>query len=335
MRPAPVAHRLSKMAYLYLRNDVNREQGRCGIIENTSTVNRAVYNRGVIRFGYPTQNLTIPAGTNRTLRLANLHDADKVRALIRENLASLVTIIRWNAEHGIPLFRMGQGLIPFASHPEFPYDWEIEHGEELKKAGKLARKLGIRLSMHPGQYIQPGSLKPDVAERSLAELRYVSRIFDLIGSPDSVLVLHMGGAYEDKPATAARFVETIRPEEGVLRHLALENDERIWTVAEVAEVSSSLGVPAITDTLHRDLNPGDLTLAEALDLSLPTWEDRGGRPKLHLSSQNPEKQPGAHAYSVDIEDWEMLVEALGGREADVMIEAKGKERTLIPLGVEL
>ena len=289
----------------------------------------------MIHLGYPTQNLTIPAGTNRTLRLANLQDADKVRALIRENLAGLETIIWWNATHGIPLFRMGQALIPFASHPRFPYAWEDEHGEALARAGSLARELGIRLSMHPGQYIQPGSPKPDVAERSLAELRYVARVFDLIGSRDSVLVLHVGGAYGDKPATAARFVETMRPERGVLDYLALENDERIWTAAEVTEVARSLGVPGITDAFHHSLNPGGLTLEEALDRSLATWKVREGRPKLHLSSQDPEKQPGAHAYSVEVEDWEALVEALGGREADVMVEAKGKERALVPLGVEL
>jgi hypothetical protein len=68
---------------------------------------RAVYNPGVIRLGYPTQNLTIPAGTNRTLRLANLHDAGKVRGLIRENLAGLDAVIRWNARHDVGLFRMG------------------------------------------------------------------------------------------------------------------------------------------------------------------------------------------------------------------------------------
>lgn len=289
----------------------------------------------MIRLGYPTQNLTIPAGTNRTLRLANLHDADRVRALIRENLAGLDTVIRWNAEYGVPLFRMGQALIPFASHPGFPYDWEAEHGDELRRAGELARELGIRLSMHPGQYIQPGSPKPEVTGRSLAELRYVARIFDLIGSPDSVLVLHMGGAHEDKPATTARFIEAMRPEEGVLKYLALENDERIWTVAEVVEVAGSLGIPAIADTLHHDLNPGGLTLEGAFDLSLPTWQDRGARPKLHLSSQNPEKQPGAHAYSVDLVDWRALVDALRGREADVMVEAKGKEHALVPLGIKL
>ena len=288
-----------------------------------------------IRLGYATQNLTIPASTNRTLRLAGLGDAEKVRALAWENLLGLETIVRWNADHGVPLFRIGQSLVPFASHPDFPYDWEAEHGDDLREIGELARSLGIRLSMHPGQYIQPGSPKPGVSERSLIELRYVARVFDLIGNPDSVIVLHMGGAYEDRGTTAARFVETMRPETEVLRYLALENDERIWAVPEIVETSRALGIPAITDTFHHDLNPGGLTLDEALDLSLPTWEPRGVRPKLHLSSQDPVKQAGAHAYLVDVRDWQTLVSALGGREADVMIEAKGKEHALAPLGVEI
>lgn len=287
----------------------------------------------MIRIGYPTQNLTIPAGTNRTLRLANLPDREKVRGLVRENIAGLREILEWNARHEVGLFRMGQSLIPFASHPAFPYDWESEHGDSLREAGELARTLGIRLSMHPGQYIQPGSLKLEVAERSLVELRYVTRVFDLIGSPDSVLVLHMGGAYEDRAATAKRFVEKMRPEADVLRYLALENDERIWTAKEITKTATALGVPAITDTLHHALNPGGLSLREALDLSLPTWSVRDARPKLHLSSQDPVKQPGAHSYAIDIEDWSALVDALEGRDTDVMVEAKGKEQALIPLGL--
>jgi UV DNA damage endonuclease len=287
----------------------------------------------VIRLGYPTQNLTIPASTNRTLRLANVGDAEKVRALVFENLLGLETILRWNAEHGINLFRMGQSLIPFASHPAFPYDWEAEHGDDLLGIGELARSLGIRLSMHPGQFIQPSSLRPEVSERSLAELRYVARVFDLIGSFDSVIVLHMGGAYEDRTASTARFAETMLPETGVLRYLALENDERVWTVSAIVQTARSLGVPAITDAFHHGLNPGGLALREALDHSLPTWEISDARPKIHLSSQDPEKQAGAHAYSVDLEDWHALLDALDGRDADVMVEAKGKEQALVPLGV--
>ena len=295
----------------------------------------ALYTWSVIRFGYPTQNLTMPASTNRTLRLANLPDVEKLKGLVRENIFDLKRILRWNAEHGIGLFRMGQNLIPFASHPAFPYDWEAEHGKPLREAGELARDLGIRLSMHPGQYVNPGSLKPDVVERSLAELRYVARVFDLLGNLDGVVVLHMGGAYADKRGSAARFIEVLQSEAQILRYLALENDERIWTVAEVVRTADALGIPAITDAFHHDLNPGGLTLKEALDLSLPTWAPRGVRPKLHLSSQDPAKQAGAHAYSVDSRDWQALLGVIGGRDVDVMVEAKGKECALAPMGVEI
>jgi UV DNA damage endonuclease len=287
----------------------------------------------VNRFGYAAQNLTIPATTNRTLRLAGLGNADKVCALVRENIASLRTIVSWNARHGVGLFRIGQSLIPFASHPSFPYDWAAEHGDDLRSIGEQAKALGIRLSMHPGQYIQPGSLTPDVVERSLAELRYGSMLFDLIGSADSVLVLHMGGAYGDRHSTSARFIDVMRQQPDILRYLALENDERIWTVPEIADTADQLGVPVIVDTLHHALNPGRVALEDALDRALPTWQQRGIRPKVHISSQDPVKQAGAHAFGVDRRDLDTLLAMLQGRDVDIMVEAKGKERALIGLGL--
>jgi UV DNA damage endonuclease len=80
--------------------------------------------------------------------------------------------------------------------------------------------------MHPGQFFQPGSLRPEVSERGLAEVRYVARVLDLISNPDAVIVPHMGGKYEDGKATAERFVERISLETGVLRYLTLEIDGR-------------------------------------------------------------------------------------------------------------
>lgn len=290
-----------------------------------------MYLLGMIRYGYPAQNLTLPATTNRTLRLASLADAEKVRALVWENMLGLETIVRWNAERGIRLFRIGQGLIPFASHPAFPYDWSEEHGDDLRELGALARSLGVRLSMHPGQFINPGSPNPETAGRSLDELRYAARVFDLMGLDDAVVVLHLGGAYDDRPAAVARFVEALQGQEDILRYLALENDERIWTVGEIVGAARALGIPAILDNLHHSLNPGGLSLGEALDLALPTWEARGVRPKVHLSSQDPTKRPGAHAHSIEAEDWAAFLDALGGRETDVMVEAKGKELALTRL----
>ena len=290
-----------------------------------------MYLLGMIRYGYPAQNLTLPATTNRTLRLASLADAEKVRALVWENMLGLETIVRWNAERGIRLFRLGQSLIPFASHPAFPYDWSEEHGDDLRALGALGRALRVRLSMHPGQFINPGSPNPETVGRSLDELRYAARVFDLMGLDDAVVVLHLGGAYDDRPAAIVRFVDALRAQEDILRYLALENDERIWTVGEIVGAARALGIPAILDNLHHSLNPGGLSLGEALDLALPTWEARGVRPKVHLSSQDPTKRPGAHAYSIEPEDWAAFLDALGGRETDVMVEAKGKELALSTL----
>jgi hypothetical protein len=38
---------------------------------------------------------------------------------------------------------------------------------------------------------------------------------------------------------------------------------------------------------------------------------------------------------VDSRDWQALLGVVGGRAADVMIEAKGKEHALAPIGVEI
>ncbi|GLV48966.1 UV DNA damage endonuclease [Thermus sp. LT1-2-5] len=277
----------------------------------------------MIRLGYPCENLTLKASTNHTLRLGSLRE-ERVRAKVAQNLADLERILRWNAEHGFHLFRIGQHLVPFASHPAFPYAWEEAHREDLRRLGALAKALGQRLSFHPGQYVNPGSPDPKVVERSLAELRYSARALSLLRAEDGVLVLHLGGAYGDRKGALRRFTENLRGEGEVLRYLALENDERLWSVEEALEAAEVLGVPVVVDTLHHALHPGRLSLEEALRLAFATWRTR---PKVHLASQDPTRRPGAHALRVSSEDWERLLAALPG-PADIMVEAKGKERGL-------
>ena len=281
-----------------------------------------------IRFGYPCQNETLSATTNRGIKLASLGDIDRIRDKIQDNLNDLEQMLLWNRDAGIQLFRIGQHLIPFASHPDFPYEWATYHEERITQIGKLAMEAGLRLSMHPGQFINPGSPKDEVVERSLAELHYSATVLDLLEAEDGVIVLHLGGAYGDKPSAIRRFVEVMRAESQVNRYLAIEVDERVWTLAEVTEVAVALGVGAIVDNLHHRLNPGKLSLEEAIKLARPTWKTR---PKLHLSSQDPSKKPGAHNVSILPEDWEELLRALDGEVADIMVEAKGKEKAVLPL----
>jgi len=46
--------------------------------------------------------------------------------------------------------------------PSSVSDWEAAHAAELARLGALARILGQRLSMHPGQYVNPASPAPKV-----------------------------------------------------------------------------------------------------------------------------------------------------------------------------
>ena len=203
-----------------------------------------------IRFGYPCQNETLSATTNRGIKLASIKDVERIRDKIQDNLNDLERMLLWNRDEGIHLFRIGQHLIPFASHPNFPYDWETYHTEHITQIGKLAKEIGVRLSMHPGQFINPGSPNDEVVERSLAELHYSATVLDLLGAEDGVIVLHLGGAYGDKPSAMRRFIEVMRAETQINRYLALEVDERVWTVVEVTDVAIALGVGAIVDGIN-------------------------------------------------------------------------------------
>jgi len=65
----------------------------------------------MIRLGYPCENLTLQATTNRTLRLQSLSE-ERIQAKAAANLQDLKRILEWNAAHGFGLFRIGQHLIP-------------------------------------------------------------------------------------------------------------------------------------------------------------------------------------------------------------------------------
>lgn len=279
------------------------------------------------RLGYACQNLSLPATTNHTVRLATLAG---VESRIEANLQDLERMVRWNHAQGLGLLRIGSSMIPFASHADFPYDWRARHGDELARVGRIARELGVRLSQHPGQYIQPGSRDEGVAERSLAELRYSAALLEELGAADGVMVLHLGGAYGDHATTRARFVERLQAHPELLRWLAVEHDEKVWSFDQVLPAAQALGVPVVVDNLHHRLKPGTVSLAEALRLARPTW--RGRRQKVHLSSQKAGAAAGAHSDRILRADFEELLEAWGSDEPlDVMVEAKEKDLAALDL----
>lgn len=281
---------------------------------------------GVIHLGYACINLTLEASTNSTTRLALIGDRDRWLAPCQRNLDGMERILEFNGQHGLS-FRVGSGMVPFASHPTLVYDWLALLKTDLERLGRRARQLGIRLSMHPGQYCIPGSPRPEVVEASLAELRYSATLLQTMGVEDGVIVVHMGGQYGDFEATRQRTVANLRGETDVLSFLAFEHDDRIWPAEEVLPVCDALGLPLIADNLHHQLLPGRLSWSEVLREARVRWGSR--RPKFHLSSQAEGKRAGAHAEFISEQDVRGFVEVLGDADYDLMVEAKEKERAAL------
>ena len=73
---------------------------------------------------------------------------------------------------------------------------------------------------------------------------------------DSVIILHMGGVYNDKPATIERFKHTFttRLTDEMRARLVLENDEMCYSVDDLLPVCQELGVPIVLDYHHNWIN---------------------------------------------------------------------------------
>ena len=62
----------------------------------------------------------------------------------------------------ITMYRMATDLVPYCTHPDMPRFWGQvrECAADLAALGNVARDAGIRLSMHPSQYVVLNSPDP-------------------------------------------------------------------------------------------------------------------------------------------------------------------------------
>jgi UV DNA damage endonuclease len=118
----------------------------------------------------------------------------------------------------------------------------------------------------------------------------------------------------------------------------LENDDRTFSVQDLLPVCRRLGAPCVFDWLHHHAQPGEWAarpVREIMAEVVETWRPEDGYPKVHFSTQDPEKKPGAHAYGLDAQDFLAFAEELRAVTVDVMAECKGKDLALIALREEL
>ncbi|HNU73488.1 MAG: UV DNA damage endonuclease [Deltaproteobacteria bacterium ADurb.BinA179] len=285
----------------------------------------------MIRIGYACVNTALPSA-GRTFRIAG-YSPQRMLDTARSNIAALQRMLRWNRDHGIFLFRITSGLIPFGSHPVNSGEWRQVLGNDLKKIGGFIRANGMRVSMHPGQYSVLNSPNETYYQNTVRDLQYHQAVMELMELDGShTIVIHGGGAYRDKQRFARVLVERISDlDSGLRRRLVLENDERVFTAGDILAACLQTGLPGVLDVFHHQVLPSleGMDVRGIITRFAPTWAGR--RQKIHYSDQEPGRPAGSHSAHVDVERFGRLYEMISDFDLDVMIEAKDKQKSVLAL----
>ena len=286
------------------------------------------------RLGYVAIALSIDASTNRTCRLANATPG-RLRELGAANLAGLAEVLAFNVRSDVSLYRISSQIIPFASHAAVHFPWWEEFGGDLRRLGDFILRHDLRVSMHPGQFTVLSSPDERTLAASLRDIEWHVRFLDLLGVDSRhKVIVHLGGVYGDKVAALRRFAHTVRSLPLAWRQrLAVENDERLYTVDDALRAAAETGLPVVFDWLHHQLNPGRSgDASEAMARCFATWQgERDGLPKVHFSSPQRGGRLGAHADWVDPEEFARFLRMAPPTDFDCMLEAKKKDLALFRL----
>lgn len=279
-----------------------------------------------MRLGYPCINRSVGCTANTTFRLAS-YSEDRLKETISANLECLLRTLGWNVEHGLLFFRIGSGLVPFASHQICGFSWAEHFGKELRAIGSFAKRHGMRISMHPDQFVLLNSPDNGITERSVRELAYHCSVLDSMGLDKTAKVqIHVGGVYGDREAAIGRFVERYRmlgPE--IRKRLVIENDDRLYGVGDCLLISAKTGIPVVFDSFHHEcLNNGE-RMRKAILLAAKTWKNEDGPPMLDYSSARKGGRKGSHAESLDARHFRRFLGESHGLDFDLMLEIKDKE----------
>ena len=297
---------------------------------------------GSLRLGLCCQFLDAPirfrAATHRYVSgLGAAARREYLAAIARANAIALAHAVERCHELGIGAFRITSQVLPLATHPESGYRLEDldEAGviaASFGAAGALARTRGVRLSFHPDQFVVLNSAREDVVESSLREMTLQGEVAALVGA--DTICLHGGSAAGGKPEALDRLARALdRLSDDARTRLALENDDRVYTPADLLPLCERAGVPMIYDVHHHRCNADGLPVDEATLRAADTWRDR--EPWAHVSSPRAGwggGDPRPHADYIDPADvpaaW---LDVARRRGLTVDVEAKAKERAVVAL----
>jgi UV DNA damage endonuclease len=184
----------------------------------------------------------------RLLQFDTIEQKRMLRELYADNLARLGRALDFCVERGLRLYRLTSGLFPFADDDAGASVLE-EFADEARRTGERAAALGMRLVIHPDQFVVLSSDSEQVVSNSIKILETHAHVLDMLAQPRTTwTVIEIHGGKGDREA---RLVEAIRGlPEAVRTRLALENDEYAYSAQQILEVCRAACVPMVFDAHH-------------------------------------------------------------------------------------
>jgi len=251
---------------------------------------------------------------------------DHLANIVGDNINALMQALVYCVTHDIGSFRINSQFLPLCSHPDWQYKiHELPNGDylmsELDKCREYRQKTGLRLVLHPDQFVVLNSPKEDVVKNAIAELSYHAMLADLLGI--DVINIHGGGVYGNKPEALSRFKSHyLSLPENIKKRLTVENDDKSYTPSDLLPLCKDLNIPFVYDVHHHRCLKDHLLIQEATDEALTTWNRE---PLFHISSplegwSGP--KPQRHHDFISLSDFPDYWKTL---DLTVEIEAKAKE----------
>jgi UV DNA damage endonuclease len=252
------------------------------------------------------------------------------------NADALYRALIFCADNGIGAFRINSQILPAKTHPDVGYDLHaLPEGDRIvarfKQCGTFSIQNGIRTSFHPDQFLVLSSPDAGVVKRAVADLEYQTQVAQWVAA--DVLTIHGGGAYGDKPTALKRLAAVInRLSPDVKSRLTLENDDRVYTPADLLPVSTDTGIPLVYDVHHHRCLPDGNSVEDVTKTAISTWNRE---PLFHLSSPLNGWNKGPCRPHHDFIDPADFPDCWRDLDITVDVEAKAKELAVLKLKADL
>lgn len=298
----------------------------------------------IVRLGYVSLPLSINITSSKTItytRFKNINDGfNKIDSIILDNLDALYEILKYNKANNIHFYRMTSALIPLATLNDVKFDYITPYLNLYKKVGDFANKNGIRVDAHPDQFCVLNSINKDIVKNSIEILKYQKNLSNAFGFTNFKLVLHVGSSAGGKKASITRFINNFNKlEDSIKKMIILENDDKVFNIIDVLELSEKLKIPMVLDYHHYICNNNNEDIEKYLPRIFNTWKDEVYPPKVHFSTPKSKRKNEFRSHNdfINADDFITFLEIVKKytNRLDVMIEAKAKDLALFKLVREL